>query len=158
MMLRLPHNEAICKIRYDPVMTDPSRESLVEQFLRVTRTMRRRLAGLLQPFELSPHQARALRVVCRQEGSRLSDVAESLRIAPRSATEVIDLLECRGYVERTPHPQDRRATLVVATQAGREVRAKIDEARHEDADGFFAVLSDHERASLRRILGKLQGD
>lgn len=145
-------------MRYASVMTDPSRESLVEQFPRVTRAMRRRLAGLLQPFDLSPHQARALRVVCRQEGSRLSDVAESLRIAPRSATEVIDVLQCRGYVERTPHPHDRRATLVVATPAGREVRAKIDKARHDDAEGFFAVLSDHERASLKRILSKLQGD
>ena len=139
-------------------MADPSHESLAEQFPRVARAMRRRWAGLLQPFELSPHQARALRVVCRQEGSRLSDVAESLRIAPRSATEVIDVLECRGYVERTPHPHDRRATMVVATPKGREARTKIDEARQADAESFFAVLSDRERASLGRVLAKLLAD
>ena len=143
---------------YAPVMTDPSQESLAEQFPRVARAMRRRWAGALHPWDLSPHQARALRVICKQEGSRLSDLAMALRIAPRSVTEVVDLLEQRGYVERAPHPHDRRATLVVATARGREVRAKIDRARHDDAEDFFAVLSDRERSSLVRILGKLLGE
>lgn len=145
-------------MRYPSGMTDSSHDSLVDQVPRVARALRRRWAGLLQPWELSPHQARALRVVCTHEGSRLSDVAESLRIAPRSATEVVDILEYRGYVERTPHPHDRRATMVVATPKGRDVRAEIDRARQADAESFFAVLSDRERAALGRTLGKLLAD
>ena len=35
---------------------------------------------------------------------RPSVLAERLRIAPRSATEVVDALEARGLVERGPDP------------------------------------------------------
>ena len=45
-------------------------------------------------------------------------LAEHLRIAPRSATEVVDDLQERGLVERAPDPADRRATLVRLTEAG----------------------------------------
>ncbi|MDD0859754.1 MarR family transcriptional regulator [Arthrobacter alpinus] len=39
---------------------------------------------------------------------RLKDLAERLRIAPRSATEVVDQLEAKGLVRREADPSDRR--------------------------------------------------
>ncbi|PZA19850.1 MarR family transcriptional regulator, partial [Modestobacter versicolor] len=47
--------------------------------MRLARTLRRRFSAVLEPWELSPHQARALRVVCARDGVRLSELAEALR-------------------------------------------------------------------------------
>ncbi|WP_152186590.1 MarR family winged helix-turn-helix transcriptional regulator [Segeticoccus rhizosphaerae] len=128
--------------------------------MRAARTLRRRWAHSLVPWELSPHQARALRVICSAlEGHedrppRLSDVAESLHIAPRSATEVIDSLEAKGLVGRSPSPNDRRSIVVTPTPQGQQVRRAIEQARVEEADDFFAPLDEADRASLAAILRK----
>ena len=79
-----------------------------------------------------------------------------LRIAPRSATEVVDDLEKPGLVERRPDPGDRRATLVALTEEGKGVMAAIRKARAAEAERFFAVLSDDDRAELARILRALR--
>ena len=127
--------------------------------MRAARTLRRRWAQSLAPWELSPHQARALRVICAVEADRagpprLSDIAEALHIAPRSATEVIDNLEGQGLVSRSPSPHDRRAVLVAPTDRGQQVRRAIERARVEEADDFFGPLTEADRSALVSILEK----
>src|SRR3954467_12723754 len=123
--------------------------------MRAARTQRRRWRDALAPWNLSPHQARALRVVCERDDTRISDLAEVLHIAPRSATEVADGLEQRGLVERTPDPRDRRAVILRPTQAGRRIRDEGDAARAADSREVFGRLSAADRATLERILAAL---
>ena len=125
---------------------------LGELVMGVARTLRRRFMAALTPWDLSPHQARALRVVCSRERVRLSELAEALRIAPRSATEVADGLQERGLVERSPDPADRRAVVLTPTPAGRRVQQEVDAARGADASELFARLPPADRAELARLL------
>src|SRR3954464_12467496 len=98
---------------------DGGTAALGDLLMRLARPQRRRWADALAPWDLSPHQARALREVCAGDGVRLSDLAEALRIAPRSATEVADGLQARGLVERSPDPAERRGGVLAAAAAGR---------------------------------------
>lgn len=94
---------------------------------------------------------------------RMSDIANRLILSRGGTTKVIDRLETMGYVERLPDPDDRRATVVDITDAGRDAmgraRAVIDEglkatwAEHvtdEEAavivDVMDRVISDHLEA------------
>lgn len=133
------------------------------------RRLRHRWSHQLAPFELTPYQFRALGTVgggghgpshheherTAEEGLRLKDIAERLRIAPRSATEVIDQLQAKGLVERRPDPADRRATRISLTPAGLALRDEVREARRREAGDYFAVLSQRDRAELARLLGEL---
>ncbi|SDF51438.1 DNA-binding transcriptional regulator, MarR family [Blastococcus fimeti] len=136
-------------------MGDEPTGELGELLMRVARTQRRRWREALAPWDLSPHQARALRVVSERDGVRLSDLAEALHIAPRSATEVADGLQERGLVERTPDPGDRRAVLLRPTDEGRRVRAEVGRARAADNEELLARLSPDDRATLTRLLTAL---
>jgi DNA-binding MarR family transcriptional regulator len=136
-------------------VTDDATADLGDLLMRAARTLRRRWRGVLAPWDLSPHQARALGVVGKRDGVRLSDLAEALHIAPRSATEVADGLQDRGLVERTPDPGDRRAVILRPTDEGRRIRAEIDSARAADAAELFARLPAADRAALARILQTL---
>ncbi|NVM96307.1 MarR family winged helix-turn-helix transcriptional regulator [Arthrobacter wenxiniae] len=148
-------------------MTRPRDTSadLGELFHGAFRGLRRTWAEQLAPWELTPHQWRALMTLMRAcapgggapdvAGVRLKDLSERLRIAPRSATEVVDQLESKGLVRRGPDPTDRRATLVVATAAGRQLFADISAGRRDSANEYFARLSADDRAELARILGLL---
>jgi DNA-binding MarR family transcriptional regulator len=131
-------------------------ETLADAFWAVTRRLRVQTRNALQPWHISPSQSRALGVLSRHGEMRLSAVAEHLRIAPRSATEVIDDLQQRGLAERRPDPSDRRATLVALTPDGAAKARAIEETRAAEAERLFAALNPADRAELARILRQLR--
>lgn len=106
-------------------------------------------------IDLSPHDARALRVVGRHQPVRLGVIAEHLRIAPRSATDVVDRLEERGLVERAPDPADRRALTVSLTPTGVDTLARVDAQRKVAAAHFFGALDPAQRHTLAVLLARL---
>lgn len=131
-------------------------ENLSELFWSVTRSLRHRNREALEPLHVSPSHGRALSVLMRHGPMRPGALAERLRIAARSATEVVDDLQERGLVARAPDPADRRATLVSLTEAGVAAGEAIRAAREAGAERFFAELSATDRADLTRILRKLR--
>lgn len=135
---------------------DPSADDVRDHFQRVARRMRRAMQTALEPCGVSPHQARALRMVVREGSLRPSQLAESLGIALRSTTQVVDDLVAAGLLSRHPDPSDRRAVLVSATEAGHQLAARIAEIRSEQSQQFTSVLSEQDRAELRRILVLLE--
>jgi DNA-binding MarR family transcriptional regulator len=136
-------------------MADDETGELAELLIRVARTQRGRWRQVLAPWELSPSQARALRVLVAHDGARVSELAEALHIAPRSATELADDLEQRGLVERAPDPSDRRAVLLRPTAAGQRLRSEVETARATATRELFARLPAEDRAELARILRRL---
>lgn len=135
---------------------DEPEESLSEAFWAVARQLRHLTREALAPLDVTPSQGRALGVLHRHGTMRLRDLAEHLRIAPRSATEVVDDLEARGLVERLPDPTDRRATLAGLTPAGTETATAIRAARAAGAESYFTALDERDRADLTRILRSLR--
>jgi len=91
---------------------------------------------------------------------RQRDIAEALRVSARNVTGLLEGLEATGFVARTVHPSDRRATLVTLTEQGTAVAQamQIDEQRlarflftdvaDDDVDCLSATL-DHVIARLR---------
>ncbi|GAA0497808.1 hypothetical protein Ade02nite_53760 [Paractinoplanes deccanensis] len=133
-------------------------ESLSEAFWAVARRLRHRTKVALEPWDLSPSQGRAMTVLARHGDLRLSSLADHLRIAPRSATEVVDDLQQRGLVERRPDPADRRAVLVTLTPHGMSVNTQIQAARQAASARIFAALDPEDRRDLSRVLEKLRED
>jgi len=134
---------------------DVAGESLAEAFRSVARLIRQASAESLARWDVTPSQFRALRILLRDGAMRPSELSEHLRIAPRSATEVLDSLETKGLIERGPDPHDRRATLVALTEPGVRLGASINAARGNDTERVFDRLSPADREHLARILRRL---
>lgn len=131
-------------------------ETLSESFRSVARQLRDTSQDFLAPWDITPSQLRALRVLMRHGVMRLSELSGYLHIAARSTTEVVDALEGRGLVRRRPDPGDRRATLVEVTEHGASVLDAIRVAQGAQAERAFDRLSQTDRARLARILRKLR--
>lgn len=131
-------------------------ESLAEAFWSVARALRHLSKVTLTPWDTTPSQSRALAVLMRHGPMRPSDLADHLRIVPRSATEVVDDLQDRGLVRRRPDPHDRRATIVELTEAGTSTGEAVRAARRAEADRVFGSLSERDRTTLARLLAKLR--
>ncbi len=130
-------------------------EVLAEELLRVARLIRRETQQRIAPLGLSPHQARALRVIGEGGPLRPSEVAGQLGIAARSATDSISGLVAAGYVERRTDPADGRAHLLVLSASGQDALAEVARARAQVATELFGRLDEAERAALAALLGTL---
>ncbi|MCG6493700.1 MarR family winged helix-turn-helix transcriptional regulator [Kitasatospora sp. A2-31] len=132
---------------------------LADAMTRAIKRIRRRTSERLEPYGITPGQGRALRTLAHAPGCelpdramRLSELADRLHIAPRSATTVVDALEEAGMVERTPDPADRRAVRIVLTEAGQAAVERIGQVRHEVALEYFGPVSPAEQDLLLRAL------
>ncbi|MFC7724487.1 MarR family winged helix-turn-helix transcriptional regulator [Nocardioides sp. GCM10028917] len=134
---------------------DPATGDLV---IALARRVRRAHVEALADWEVTPGQARALRVLTGADAMRPSELADALRIAPRSATEVVDALEQRGWVRREPDPTDRRATRLVPTDDGRQLVERIDDVRREASQRVLDVLTPAQRRTLHQILAVVVGE
>jgi DNA-binding MarR family transcriptional regulator len=80
---------------------------------------------------------------------------EHLGLSPRNMTALVDSLEGEGLVRRRPHPTDRRAVLVEATDRGRcEAGARVDD-RARAVAALFDGLAPRERRRLVELLSAL---
>lgn len=131
-------------------------ETLAEAFWAVSRNLRHRSRESIGPLGITPAQARAVGELRRHGSMRISALSEHLHIAPRSGTEVVDALEERGLVHRSPDPDDRRATLVTLSTQGEAVAEAVRKARAAEAEQFFDRLSADDRSELARIIGVLR--
>ena len=134
-------------------------DDMARQVMQLARRIRHARTEALAPYGLSPHQAGAFVAIARHqhlhpdEELHLSRLAHRLRIAPRSATEVVDALCERGLVRREPSATDRRATSLVLTPAGQDLLADVRAA--SPVAEVFAALTDAERARLGTLLQKI---
>ena len=85
----------------------------------------------------------------------IGEIQSKVPLALGSMTAVVDRLEKRGLILRTPSPADRRAKVLKLSPKG---RAAVEEAfrRHaEDLESAMAVLTHREKRQLRTLLKKL---
>lgn len=68
--------------------------------------------------DMSASQARVFQRI-DAHGSRMSDLADAAQVSKQTLTSIVDQLERRGWVCRTPDPADARARLVTITEEGR---------------------------------------
>lgn len=138
---------------------DHARAQTGDLVMAVARRVRRAHLEALARWQVTPSQSRALRALAsRPGGMRPSVLADELHIAPRSATEVADGLEERGWVVRSPDPTDRRATVLSLTDGGRDLVAQVDDVRREASERVLDVLSPAQRRTLHDILSVVVGE
>lgn len=97
---------------------------------------------------------------CRQDGqgSPLSPaiLAEKAGVTRATMTGLIDTLERDGLVTRAPDPDDRRMMAVCLTSKGEDVMHGILPEHFRRIATLMRTLSEPERKTLVRLLGKIQ--
>ena len=79
-------------------------------------------------------------------------LAERLGVTQQAASKSVADLERRGYVERTPDPDDARARLVGLTERGRAVIAAAREQRAALGTELAERLGERRVEAARRLL------
>jgi DNA-binding MarR family transcriptional regulator len=82
----------------------------------------------------------------------LGRLGERLSMSPGAVTALVDRLESKGYVERTPNPGDRRSALVRETEVGLKESLEHLWPYIEEMKSIEEDFSEGEREIIARFL------
>jgi DNA-binding MarR family transcriptional regulator len=135
----------------------PTATEAAMNLVRTADMLVKRIGDLVQPFGLSPSSALALGILV-DTGSPLppNQIASRLIISRATVTGLLDSLEQRGYVRRSPHASDRRMLLIEPTESGRRVAHEFRVIVHRQQARWLAALSETEQGQLIGALHRLQ--
>jgi DNA-binding MarR family transcriptional regulator len=89
------------------------------------------------------------------QGAAAGDLVRQLGVSKQAASQLVDVLVLRGYLERQVDPDDRRRLTIALTERGREAAAAV-QAGVEEVDGELALrLSSAQLAGLHAGLAAL---
>jgi DNA-binding MarR family transcriptional regulator len=91
-----------------------------------------------------------------EEGSRVTDLADRMRVTKQAVAYLVDYLERRGYLDRVPDPYDGRAALLRRTERAWEVhriaRRVVEDVQREWADHLGEARMRELRALLKDLV------
>lgn len=105
--------------------------------------------------DISVSQCYALEALVRQGGMTLNDLAAHLYLDKSTASRVIDSLERKGYVARTPHLSDRRSVQLEATASGRDLYRKVEGDILAEETSLLAGFDPEIRRAMTHLIARL---
>jgi DNA-binding MarR family transcriptional regulator len=103
----------------------------------------------------SGYLSRLLASLADQGVASQAELSRRTGIDASDVVAAVNELASRGFVTRQRDPQDARRYIVALTASGRKELARLDAVVADIQDRFLAPLSESERRTLLRILGKL---
>jgi DNA-binding MarR family transcriptional regulator len=135
---------------------DAVSDQLADAVQQLSRRLRHGTRQRLAPLGLTPGQGRALSALERAgRPLRMAELADALRVVPRSATGVVEGLEEAGLVRRVTDPANRRSVLVSLTGKGRGTLDELAAARRQSAEELFGTLTPDDQRRLLTLLTTL---
>jgi DNA-binding MarR family transcriptional regulator len=118
--------------------------------------MRPRMLRIAAEFGLTPPQLFALRSLDPEQPVPMRALAQALHCDSSNVTGLVDGLTAQGLVERREAEHDRRVRMLVVTERGADVRARVDEAVQRVPEPL-AALAPEDQLALRDILRRALG-
>lgn len=143
----------------EEILARTALEELERAIMQVSWLAQRQFMQLLddERFRLTlPQFYTLLHLFQAAEECKMSDLAEATHQSAASLTGVVDRLLEKNLVERTRHERDRRQVMVMVSSRGRELIARIKQARREQMQAALAHLDEVEIDDLIRMLDRVQ--
>ncbi|MEH6445064.1 MAG: MarR family transcriptional regulator [Oceanospirillaceae bacterium] len=140
-------------------MDQPSQQDITDRFSFGLHTASRLVKNIsvaqLKELELSQAQWRTLSMVCTQPQATLQQLTAFAHISQPLLSQAVKSLEERGFVSRETPEQDKRSSLIVATQEGIQLYGQAYAAMMKVEDKISAVLGKRDGAKFKALLNTL---
>jgi DNA-binding MarR family transcriptional regulator len=143
--------------------TDALEQEEAEQFLSAfdsfAQAVRRARGAPPQAGDraLTLSQYALLQGLADRDAARVRELAGEAGVAASTATRILDALERRRIVRRSPVRGDRRGVTITLTELGQELLRNQDEWLRGRQRAFYASLPSEERELAPDLLVRLAG-
>ena len=110
-------------------MTTPI--TVLDRLLEISELFQKDMARAFDGTPLTAARTRLLWELQHSGPSTQHALATSLDVSPRNITGLVDALEAGGYVIRSPHPSDRRATIVSLAASAQQMMREMQREHTE---------------------------
>ena len=121
--------------------------------LNITRL----IAAYTERESITVAQFRVLLALASTENQTgpMTQLAQLLHITTPAVTHLIDKLEGQEVVKRTPHPTDRRSTLISLTPKGQSILGATQGEIIKLLTGTFLEFSESDQGSIMKFYKRL---
>jgi DNA-binding MarR family transcriptional regulator len=113
---------------------------------RVDRIIRRSFEAVLDSHGVTLAQYTALSVLSARPGLSSAQLARRSLVSPQGMNNIVNDLENKGLIERTPHENGGRILRVAMSPQGVKVLELCDAAVSQIEEGLLSSLPDEHRA------------
>lgn len=139
----------------------PFRSAGQEAVLGILRTadvVRRVLARVLEPYDVTPQQYNVLRILrgAGDEGLPTLTIGQRMLEDSPGVTRLVDRLVAKGLVTRARSKEDRRQVLCRIAPPGLELLAQMDGVVDSQDGTALGMLTPDEQRELIRLLDRIR--
>jgi DNA-binding MarR family transcriptional regulator len=126
--------------------------------LRTADAVKRSLAHVIEPHGITPQQYNVLRILrgAEPDGIPTLTIGERMIEQTPGVTRLVDRLERKDLVVRTPCPKDRRRVFCRITPKGLDLLKELDEPVNRWDAQTVSVLPASELDSLITLLDRVR--
>jgi MarR family transcriptional regulator, organic hydroperoxide resistance regulator len=134
-------------------------QQAVVGLLRTADAIKRSLAHVIEPHGITPQQYNVLRILrgAGPDGLPTLTIGERMVEQTPGVTRLIDRLERKGLVGRTPCSQDRRRVFCRITAKGLQLLTELDDPVNRWDAQTVSILPASEVDSLITLLDRVRG-
>ncbi|MFF2368940.1 MarR family winged helix-turn-helix transcriptional regulator [Agromyces sp. NPDC058110] len=131
-------------------MTRMPPPTVLDRLLEIGELFQHDMATAFDGTGLTPARVRVLWVIRHGGPMTQQALATALGVSARNVTGLVDALEQGGHVARSPHPTDRRATIVSLTGAGEQRMTQMQSEHADLTADLLDAVEPADRAALAR--------
>jgi DNA-binding MarR family transcriptional regulator len=137
---------------------DRDAEALYKAVTKLTKVVQFRDRDAICCRGISVTQCYALEALVWHGPQSVNALADYLLLDGSTVSRVVDALAKKGLVRREVNPEDRRAVILSATEAGRSVCHQITEDMKARERELIADLEPEQRGEMIRLIDRLAGE
>lgn len=122
---------------------------------RMTVLFRERMEEQLRPLDITAAQLQLLAALVKEPGTSGAHISRYCQVTPQTTNALLTAVEKRGWIARTPHPENSRVLLATLTPEGERVfrRGKAVAIRLQDQ--MLRTLSPTEIRQVESALAQM---
>jgi DNA-binding MarR family transcriptional regulator len=124
--------------------------------LSTSKVIRRVVLKLFVEEGITEPQFQALSLLVENGPTLMRKLSEEMLVTPANVTGIMDRLEEKSLVKRTPGKGDRRATIIEITPEGRALFERVAEKKADMLQKALAMFKKDELVTLHSLLEKFQ--
>lgn len=137
-------------------MATANLQQAAEQLLSLIKRLRQLSPATPPPqaAQVSPSMMSIIDFVGSSPDCGVKEIARGLKLSTPTVSVSIRHLEEAGFIDRRPHPADRRAVQIFLTPKGRELYQQTYAFRRQTFERLLSGLTLDERQTLLELLEK----
>ena len=130
-------------------------EKLFEDLQVLKRKMIAGASSHIERTHITASQWLVLQYLRKNEGTTIKEIAKALSVTSSAATQLVESLAQKGYIDRKINSDDKRALSLSLSDKSKKRMETLRKKRIYDMEHIFDVLTDAEFESYCYLLNKI---